>query len=185
MLVGRDPDLALAGPRDTLGRERPAERAPPRREPQGQPGDREAVGGPPVRGRLRPDHRHPRRDDEEADRPVDRAEDVTEEPAPAERPGARQGRALTAADHGARQGRAGGDRRVDEERAGAERQHRQEGGARVAEPAERHPAGDRQRAPLDLMEAAVGTEDPLVGADRLAPDHGSTCPAIARAAFAT
>ena len=79
-----------------------------------------------------------------------------------------------------------GDAELDRRRTGAERDDREQRADGVGEPAQRHPAGDRQRAALDLVDAPLRAEDALVGADRLeALAHGKIrCP-IAAPASAT
>ncbi len=79
-----------------------------------------------------------------------------------------------------------GDRQSHRRRARAEGDDGEKRSSRVGEPAQRHPARHRQRPALDRVDAALGAENPLVGADRLvAVAHGRIRLPIARAASAT
>jgi hypothetical protein len=59
------------------------------------------------------------------------------------------------------------EREREHDLALAEHEHQHERTERPAEPFERHTTGDGQTAPVDLVDAPVGVEYPLVRADRV------------------
>ena len=154
-------------------RQRPPQRAAGRRQAQRQPGAGEAVRAAPVGGRLGGERRHRRRHDDEPQRPVERPDQQAAEPGGGERPGGGEEACGAVADGEAACPCRRRGARQDEGGSGAERDHADQRAERPAEPAQRHPAGDRQRPPLDRVEAPLGPEDPLVGADRLVASRRS------------